>query len=108
MKKLPVLLCFALFLGLASGVKAQEKEGSEVKQEVNKGAKKVKKGAKKAGNKTAEIASKAKAEVTDQVYKDKVGPDGQTIYMDNHSRYYWVDNKGKRHYVTEAKLKDKP
>ena len=67
----------------------------------------MKKGAKKVGHKTAEVASKGKATVTDQVHKDKVGPAGQTIYIDNHSRYYWVDKKGHRNYVTEAELKDK-
>ena len=107
MKKLPGILCFALFLGLSSAAQAQETEESSVKQEVKKGAKKVKKGAKKAGHKTAEIASKGKAEVTDQVYKEKVGPNGETIYMDNHSKYYWIDDKGKRHYVTESELKNK-
>jgi hypothetical protein len=107
MKKLSGILYFALFLGLSSVVQAQETDESSVKQEVKKGGKKVKKGAKKAGNKTAEIASKGKAQVTDQVYKDKVGPNGETIYMDNHSRYYWVDDRGKRHYVTEAELKNK-
>jgi hypothetical protein len=54
------------------------------------------------------VASKGKAAVTDSKHKDKVGPDGQTIYIDNHSKYYWVDDKGKRHYVTAAQLKDKP
>ncbi|OLY92948.1 hypothetical protein SAMN05444008_10444 [Cnuella takakiae] len=68
----------------------------------------IKKGAKKAGNKTAEIASKGKSRVTDTEHKDKVGPNGENIFIDNHSRYYWVDDKGKRHYVTEGQLKDKP
>lgn len=71
-------------------------------------AQEVKKAAKKVGNKTAEVASKGKAKITDEKHKDKVGLDGQTIYIDNHSKYYWVDDKGKRHYVTEAELKDKP
>lgn len=73
---------------------------SEVKQDIKKGAKKV-------GNKTAQVASKGKAKVTDQRYDDKVGPNNETIYMDNHSRYYWIDKKGKRHYVTEAQMKPK-
>jgi hypothetical protein len=107
MKKLAGIFCFALFLGLSSVAQAQETEESSVKQDVKQGAKKVKKGAKKAGHKTAEIASKGKAQVTDQVHKDKVGPNGETIYIDNHSKYYWVDDKGHRHYVIEAQLKNK-
>ena len=107
MKKLTGIMCFALILGLSSVAHAQEPDDSKVKKEVKQGAKSVKKGAKKAGRKTAEVASKGKAKVTDQVYKDKVGPNGETVYMDNHSRYYWVDDKGRRHYVAEASLKAK-
>ena len=96
MKKLLSITALVLALGFSSAVHAQE----EVKQDIKKGAKKV-------GNKTAEVASKGKAKVTDQVYKDKVGPNGETIYMDNHSKYYWIDKKGHRHYVTEDELKPK-
>lgn len=67
----------------------------------------TKKDAKKVGHKTAELASKGKSRVTDKVYKDKVGPAGQTIYIDGHSRYYWVDKRGHRRFVEEADLKDK-
>jgi 5-formaminoimidazole-4-carboxamide-1-beta-D-ribofuranosyl 5'-monophosphate synthetase len=107
MKKLTGFICFALMLGISSVARAQDADDSKVKHEVKHGAHEVKKGAKKAGNKTAEVASKGKAKVTDQVYKDKVGPNGETIYMDNHSKYYWVDKKGHRHYVTEPELKAK-
>jgi len=67
----------------------------------------VEKSAKAVGNKTAEVASKGKARVTDKVYKEKVGPNGQTIYIDDHSKYYWIDKKGHRNYVTDADLKAK-
>ncbi|MBC7829606.1 MAG: hypothetical protein H7122_17815 [Chitinophagaceae bacterium] len=96
MKKIVGIGIMSLFLGLSANTYAQEK----VKEEVKKDAKKV-------GNKTAEVASKSKAKITDQKHKDKVGPAGQTIYIDNHSKYYWVDKKGHRHYVTEAALKAK-
>jgi hypothetical protein len=76
-------------------------------QTIEKVADKIEEGAEKAANKTAEVASKGKAKVTDAVHKDKVGPKGETIYIDNHARYYWVDKRGRRHYVTEAELKDK-
>ncbi len=64
--------------------------------------------AKKVGNKTAEIASKGKSAIVDEVYKDKVGPAGQTIYIDHSSKYYYVDKKGKKVYVPKSKLMDKP
>ena len=63
--------------------------------------------AKKVGNKTAEIASKGKSGVVDEIYKDKVGPAGQTIYIDHSSKYYYVDEKGKKVYVPKSALKDK-
>ena len=53
------------------------------------------------------MASKGKAKVTDERHKDKVGPNGETIYIDNHAKFYWVDKKGRRHYVNEAALKPK-
>ena len=67
----------------------------------------VKKVAKKAGHKTASVASKGKAKVTDQRYKEKMGPNGENVYIDNRSRYYWVDKKGKRHYITSEQLKSR-
>src|SRR5215831_11889886 len=98
MKKLMGIVALLFCLGLSYSVSAQA---------VKKTTHAVEKGAKKAGNETAEVASKGKATVTDKVYKDKVGPDGQTIYIDDHSKYYWIDEKGHRNYVKEAELKPK-
>ncbi|HEV7620767.1 MAG TPA: hypothetical protein VGO09_03490 [Flavisolibacter sp.] len=98
MKKLIGFSIFSLLISISS-VHAQsttEKAGNDVK-----------KGAKKAGNKTAEIASKGAAHIKDKVYKDKVGPDGQTIYINKHDKFYWIDSKGHKKYVTKAELKDK-
>jgi hypothetical protein len=97
MKKIVSIGILSLLLGLSATTYAQEKAKEDVK-----------KAAKKTGDKTAEVASKGKAKVTDQKHKDKVGPNGETIYIDNHAKYYWVDKKGHRHYVTEAQLKPKP
>ena len=59
------------------------------------------------GNKTAEIASKGAAQLTDKIYSGKVGPQGQTIYIDKNSKYFYIDSKGKRVFVKESELKDK-
>ena len=65
--------------------------------------------AKKVGNKTAELATKGKSSVVDEVYKDKMGAGGQSpIYIDHDSKYYYVDKKGKKVYVTKSSLKEKP
>ncbi len=113
-------LCLVVGLLFSSGVDAQNDTSvvQEVKQgaknagkAVGKGAKKagkaVGKGAKKVGNKTAELASKGFSEVKDKTYKGKTGPDGQTIYIDKYSKYYWVDEKGVKHYVAAGQLQDK-
>jgi hypothetical protein len=65
--------------------------------------------AKKVENKTSELASKGKSAVVDEVYKNKIGPQGQTpIYIDHSSKYYYVDKKGKKVYVPKSAIKDKP
>ncbi len=98
MKRLIGILIFICLTGISYTANSQV-----VKKTTNA----VKKGATKTGNKTAELASKGKSRVTDKVYKEKVGPSGQTIYIDDHSRYYWIDKKGHRNYITAAELKDK-
>ncbi len=94
--------------------KEDKSTGQEIKdgakkagEEVKDAGKEVGKGAKKAGKKTAEISSKGASKIADQQLKDRVGPDGQTVYVDGHSRYYWVDNSGRHVYVEESKLKAK-
>lgn len=64
--------------------------------------------AKKVGHKTSEIAAKGASGVVDKKYAGKVGPDGQTIYIDKNSYYYYINKKGHRVYVKKADLKDKP
>lgn len=96
MKKiLSIALCL---MTIAAGTTmAQEKAVQDVKQT-----------GKKVGNKTAEIASKGASKIVDKTYQDKVGPNGQTIFIDKHSKYYYVDEKGKHIYVTEKEMKAKP
>jgi len=110
MKKIISVSAFLFFVGFSSASYAQSTV-NKAEDKVESGAKttghEIKKGAKKVSHKTAEIAAKGKAKITDEVYKDKIGPDGQTVYIDNHSQYYWVDKKGTRHYVKESELKDK-
>jgi hypothetical protein len=62
---------------------------------------------KKVEHKTAKVVSKSKSAIVDEIYKDKVGPDGQTIYIDHSSKYYYVDDRGKKVYVTKMSLKEK-
>ena len=99
----------ALFLGFTTPSEAQtvEKTGNSVKKGVKKGWEGTKKGAKKVGNETAEIATKTKAKVTDNKSSEWEGPEGQTIYIDDGKKYYWINEKGGRIFVTKDQLKPK-
>jgi len=97
MKKVIGISLF-LFFGLTSVSNAQV---------VKKTEHAVKNGAKAVGNKTAEVASKGRSRVTDKRYEGATGPNNETIYVDDHSKYYWIDKKGKRHYIAESSLKTK-
>ena len=81
--------------------------GQDLKVAANKTGHAVKKSAKKVVNKTAELASKSKAGVVDKIYDGKAGPNGETIYINNKSKYYYIDKKGHRQFLPESQLKDK-
>ena len=105
MKKI-ILTAFVLAgLGLAAPAMAQD--DTEKESKVKKAGKSIKKGVKKAGHKTAELATKGKAKVTDKKLEDRVGPNGETIYVDDGSKYYWVDKRGARNFVEESALRPK-
>lgn len=92
-----------------STIQAQDSTsiGQHLKKAASKTGKAISKGAKAVGNKTAELASKGESAVVDKVYSGKVGPNGETIYINKNSKYYRVDKKGHRHYLIESELKDK-
>ena len=98
--KMLLLVVGLAFAGTASQAQAVRNAAEDVKDGTVKAAKKV-------GNETAELASKGASKIADQEYKDKVGPHGETIYIDGHARYYWIDEKGHKQYVSKSKLKDK-
>lgn len=110
MRKILSMAVLSLFLGFSVPSYAQnvvKKTGHGIK----KGAKKVwhgtKKGAKKVGNETAELATKGKAKVTDKKSDEWVGPAGQTIYIDDGNKYYWINEKGARIFLSKGQLKQK-
>ena len=106
MKKVFVAL-FALAFSVADAQEKDKSLGQEIKKDAKATGRAVKKGAKAVGRKTSEVASKGHSRVVDKVYDGKEGPRGEKIYINDKSEYYWVDKKGKRHYVTEAELRDK-
>ena len=104
---LKITIC-VLAIGYYGNSYAQESDSSEFKRDMQELKEDIKDVADTVANTTAEVASKGYAEVTDETYKDKVGPDGQTIYINNESRYYYINNEGKKIFVTREELKDNP
>jgi hypothetical protein len=98
MKKLIGMSLMSLFLAVA---------GTSQAQTVKKVGNSIEKGAKKTGNKTAEVASKGKSKVFNTRVKDKTGPNNEDIYIDQRGRYYWIDKKGRNHYIPASALKNK-
>lgn len=108
MKKFIGIAFLALFLGASSVASAQEEKttGEKVKTGAKKTGKTIGKGAKKVGKKSAEVGSKTKAKVTDKEIEHKMGPNGESIYQDKNG-YYWVDKRGRKHYLPYGQLKDR-
>jgi hypothetical protein len=111
MKKMFGIAIIAL-LGLSAPAFAQnkvERTAGDAWRGTKKGAGKAwkgtKKGAKAAGNKTAEVTSKGASRVTNVKSDEWVGPEGQTIYVDDGNQYYWVNGRGKRIYVSQSALR---
>lgn len=63
--------------------------------------------AKKVAHQTERIASNGKSRVVDRVYKEKMAPNGRTVYIDKHSKYYWIDSRGHKMYVRREELRDR-
>lgn len=98
----------ALTFCLANAQAQDSTLGQKIKRDTKKTGHAIGKEAKKVGKKTSEIAAKGAAKVVDKTYKGKAGPNGETVYINKDSRYYYVDKKGHRKYVTESELTDKP
>jgi len=116
MKKIFGAMSIIAFLGLSLPSYSQDtsekksvvnKAGHGIKKGAKKGWKGTKKGAKAVGDETAETATKAKAKATDRKSDSWVGPDGQTIYVDDGNKYYWINEKGARIFVNKEQLKTK-
>lgn len=102
------------FLSISLPSLAQDTKPSvpeKVGHGVKKGAKKAwhgtKKGAKAVGNKTAELATEGKAKVTDKEAEGYLAPNGRKVYVDDGDKYYWINKKGGREWITKDQLKKK-
>jgi hypothetical protein len=105
MKKMVVTGITALFLAI--GLPAISQEDTAKKSTPSKVTNGVKKGAKKAWKGTKKGAKNGKAKVTDKKSSEWVGPNGQDIYVDDGNKYYWINEKGGREFVSKDQLKAK-
>lgn len=80
----------------------------EMKEEARETENQVEKDAQSVGDKIEEGAKDAAAAITDQKLKNKVGPGGETAYVDENGKYYYINNAGKKVFITKLQLKDKP
>lgn len=80
---------------------ANDELSRETRDEANRTGEDVKDGF----NRTTEVIG---AEITDEVYHDKVGPNGERIYIDDQSNFYYIDKEGNKVSITEARMRDNP
>ncbi len=89
--------------------KAVGDAGKDVGHTTAKGAKAVghatAKGAKAVGKKTSELASKGAAAVTDKRYAGHWAPTGELVYVDEYGKYFYVDKKGHRRFITKVQMR---
>jgi hypothetical protein len=55
-----------------------------------------------------EGAKDAAAAIKDKKLKNKVGPGGETAYIDDNGKYYMINNLGEKVFLTKLQLRDKP
>jgi len=60
------------------------------------------------GHKTSEVAVKGVVAVADKRYDGHWAPTGENVYIDKHSRYFYVDKRGHYQYLKKAQLRNKP
>lgn len=110
MKKF-ITLCFSSLLFttavMAQNTDKHEGTGKKIREGVKEGAGAVKEAGKTVGHEVAEQSAKGYHAVKDEKYNNKVGPEGQTIYISGNDQYYYINEKGNKVYVTKDQLKDK-
>jgi hypothetical protein len=101
MNKLFKITLFAAAVLVAGKSYAQTHDDDNLGHKIGKTATKV-------GHKTEELGSKGASAVIDKKYDNKRAPGGQTVYIDKHSRYYYVNKTGHHVFLKKSQLRDKP
>lgn len=84
-----------------------EAESREADEELKEETEEARQETQSAGDKIEEGIKDAAAAITDQKLKNKVGPDGETAYVDENGKCYYINNSGEKVFITEAQLKTK-
>lgn len=90
-----------------SGSDSYEDEKEKVKSDAKETADDVKKGAQSVGDKVSEGANDAAAAIKDQKVDDKVGPGGETVYLNEDAKYYYINDQGDKVFISKIQLKNK-
>jgi hypothetical protein len=110
MKRLFQITFFAGAIFAATQTIAQEHKpvGQQIKHDAHVVGHETAKGAVEVGHKTSELAAKGAAAVTDKRYENHWSRHGDNVYIDTHSRYYYVNKLGHRVYITKLQMRNKP
>jgi hypothetical protein len=79
----------------------------EIKREANETGDEVERKAQSAGDKVSEGVNDAAAAIKDEKLNNKVGPGGETVYVNEEGKHYYINNQGDKVFITELQLKDK-
>jgi hypothetical protein len=97
MKQAIKILALSLFVSVSSSAFSQEKETTG--QQVKQAGKATGKAVNTAGKKVGEVGAKSAAKVKDKTVKTAKGPNGETVYIDEHERKYYINKQAKRVYL---------
>jgi flagellar biosynthesis GTPase FlhF len=79
-----------------------EREAQKAENEVNEETTTI-------GNQIDEDIANIKADLKDKILQNKLGPDNELIYIDSDdtSKYYYINSKGKKVWITKVQMKDR-
>ena len=82
--------------------------GDDVKREANEAEAEMKEEGDKVENKTKEVLKDVESDIKDEKVEGKESPSGETVYIDEKGKYYYIDNAGNKVFIAKELLKDKP
>jgi DNA anti-recombination protein RmuC len=92
--------------------------GEAIEEGAEEAGEAVEEGAEELGEETEEAADESNdrlekigktgaAHIKDERIESKEGPEGETVFIDEHAQYYYINKQGERVNVDKSELKDK-